>query len=107
MKLPLKKIKLGFKTFNVRSFIQSEDPNYLGFMYWNNSEITLNMNKFNNETEVLNTLLHEILHGIFRDKAIRVPDDEEEYLVGCISHGLTEALVRNKALGKYLYETTN
>lgn len=108
MKLPLKKIKLGYNIIEVRNFVTSESPNLYGAFYPQIKEIALNLADMPSELKLLNTFIHELLHACWYEYHL---DDRksatEEEIVLALSDGLTQALVRNKALGKYLYDATN
>lgn len=55
--------------------------------------------------ELLNTILHEILHAIVYSYGLKKDfksDEEEEKIVNAFGNGLTEALVRNKDLVEFI-----
>ena len=48
------------------------------------------------EADIYGILFHELLHGIFINLDINVPDTEEERIINLISLGLTHILLENK-----------
>ncbi len=58
--------------------------------------------------EKLNTLLHEIFHGIVYSYGLKKDfkdDEEEEKIVNALGNGLTEVLVRNKELVEFIRQS--
>ena len=61
-----------------------------------------------NASETLNTMLHEMLHAIIYTYGLKdffSDDDKEEKFVNVISNGMTEALVRNPDLVKFIVKS--
>lgn len=56
-----------------------------------------------NEWSVTDTLIHEILHGIYRTYSIS-DEDGEERVVSVMETGLTQLIRDNHKLIKWLYE---
>jgi len=103
MKLPLKLIKLGHQDLLVRDFTDNEHPNYKGFFYPDIAEIALNLKSFKTNQSMLNTLLHEILHAVWKNKGLETEDDEEACVL-LIANGLIEVFKRNPELVQVFYD---
>lgn len=57
-------------------------------------------NEAMNEAHIINTLIHEVLHALFRE--YNLPPDHEEHIVTCLANGLTQTLRDNPEFVKVL-----
>ena len=91
MKLP-KKIKIGPKTYAV---VVSDVLKYNSFKATHNYDKSLIQVEENHPpgVDLVDSLWHEILHGLFDQYEIKTP--EEEQFVSCLAHGITAIFVDN------------
>ncbi len=69
---------------------------YKGYCDREAGEIHLNSDHIEDSSDPINTLLHEILHALFREYCIDT--DQEEYIVRCLSNGLCSVFKNNPKL---------
>lgn len=101
MKLP-KKIRIGYIDYVVKEMPQHVTASE-GDCYSHTRTIRVKT-KRRPEAFVLNTLLHEIFHGIFYTQGLHtvVEDDMEETVVTCLVNGLSQVLRDNPEVKKLL-----
>lgn len=104
MKLPLKKFKLGYREIQIRGFLDNENPGLYGSYYPNRNIIAINLDGMETEQELMNTVLHELLHAIWYEKRLdrKEGSPTEEEVVLAFSDGLCEVFKRNKNMVKYI-----
>lgn len=96
-------IKIGYQDIRVceADFLDGEQGLYSA----DRSEIRLKQGI--EGREALNTMLHEIMHAIVYSYGMKhsfKDDEHEEKIVNALGNGLTEALMRNQTLAKWVYE---
>ena len=94
-------IKLGYQDITVTEVdaIDNTQGSY------NNESHEIKIKSGQGDREKLNTLLHEILHACIYSYGLKCEfkdDEQEEKIVNALGNGLTEALVRNKALVEFI-----
>lgn len=94
-------IKLGYQDIKVTE-VDSIDNTQGSY---NNDSHEIKIKSGMDNREKLNTMLHEILHGIVYTYGLKSEfkdDDTEEKIVNALGNGLTEVLVRNKELVEFI-----
>lgn len=93
--MPLNKVKIGGNeyTFEYLNDPKHGDANVYGYITYGNRRIVLQKNMPNN-TQHLNTLLHEIIHGVLEERGVT----HKEELVVHLGNGLTQLLRDNPSL---------
>ena len=102
-----KKIKVGYRSFKVKVIESFPQGGPMG-AYEPSGDLHISPDY--DAVETVNTVLHELLHALCHTYSINeVMDwedhDEEEKLVGVLGNGLTELMVRNPKLIKFLWES--
>ena len=89
----MNKIKIGYKTYDIVYDNEYLDEKELtGEIDYYNKKIIVRNDR--DESEFLNTFIHEILHGIFYQSGDRNLKEDED-LINCLANGLTQVLVDN------------
>lgn len=96
---PLFDVVLGYQTLRVVRMPLDAMEDRVGAYHPNEGEIWLLAGL--PALEELHTLLHELLHAVWRARTID-PEDDEERTVAALAEGLTELLVRNPELAARL-----
>lgn len=100
------KIKIGYKTYTVQDMSVEEIHKTGNYGDCQHSEEIININRTASETEQLNTLLHEVLHGCFYVGGIRHVNsltlDQEESIVRVLANVFQEVLRENPKFYKML-----
>lgn len=96
-------IKIGYQDIKISEadFLDGEQGLYSA----DRSEIRLKQGI--EGREALNTMLHEVMHAIVYSYGMKhsfKDGDHEEKIVNALGNGLTETLVRNQALAKWVFE---
>jgi len=90
-------IKLGYRTLIVEPKIMDDFGEYV------NNENKILYNSKQTPPELVNTIIHELLHAIFEDRIVSlVSDKNEETIVNALANGLMSALVDNPELLNFL-----
>jgi hypothetical protein len=58
------------------------------------------------DTELLDTFLHELLHSIIEEYKVSIDRRSEEKIVRELSGALTQVLLENPSLGKWIHKKT-
>lgn len=106
--MPLDKVKIGYKTFDVIPWDEESNKvsgsrRSLGETHFGPSQIFVDTTGKGEETA--NTLLHEILHGIYHIYNIQ-QGDEEERVVNTFANGMIQVFQDNPDLLTYLKKAT-
>ena len=89
----MNKIKIGYKTYDIIYDNEYLDKKELtGEIDYYNKKIVVRNDR--DESEFLNTFIHEILHGIFYQSGDRNLKEDED-LINCLANGLTQVIVDN------------
>lgn len=95
-------IRIGYQDIKVSEVDLIDDAQ--GLYRADSSEIRIKQGM--EGRELLNTLLHECLHGIFYcyglKEILEHDDKREEQIVNAVGNGLTEILIRNPDLVKFI-----
>ena len=107
MKLP-KKVKVGYKTYKIKEWESAEDrhSHSLGAARHHEAEIFIDTHSVN-ETEVVNTMLHEILHCISWTYGLQADfgsQEFEEKIVNTVANGLIETMQSNKDVFQFILD---
>jgi hypothetical protein len=96
----LDNIKIGYKIYRIISDTDAElkddeGKGRYGYIDYVDKEIKLNKKYTDSDKDQkLNTILHEILHGL-NDMYKILPDEKEEEKISVLSNILTEFLIEN------------
>ena len=105
-RLPFKSIRVGYQEVRIKDVNTSNGE--FGRYHGGNGIMQLDMNKHDHgERELANTVLHEVLHAIFRQQGLReikILDDHEELMVTGLANGLTQVFLDNPTFHKWLGE---
>jgi len=93
VKLPTK-IKIGCRTCTVGFLTEREAVDHKG--YHNSSTGVLMFDPNLDDEDMVNTVLHEILHGLWREYDL--PDEDEEHCVITLANGLQALMQDNPKL---------
>ena len=99
----IKKIKIGYKTYTIRETDKMSDVDTMyGRCDHAANEIVINKGQHNDEKP--NTLMHEILHGVFYTMGMNNSDvtEQEEYIVNTMSNGIMQVFMDNPHLLEYI-----
>tara|TARA_Y100000114_G_C11709226_1_gene302568 strand:+ start:210 stop:575 length:366 start_codon:yes stop_codon:yes gene_type:complete len=89
-------IKLGYRTITIEPKLMDDFGEYL------NNENKILYNSRSTSPELVNTILHELLHAIVEDRlASLVSHRNEETIVNALANGLMTVLVDNPLLLKF------
>ena len=90
-------IKLGYRTLVVEPRLMDDFGEYI------NSENKIIYNSKQTPPELVNTILHELLHAIFEDRVVGlVSDRNEETIVNALANGLMSVFVDNPQLLNFI-----
>lgn len=102
-------IKVGPVVYTVRK-VESLKVEGQAFGVCDNLDKEIHVRAGMQKEQELQVLLHELLHGVVNEYAIRnaakIEPDEEEVIVDLIALGLTQALCSSPQLRKYINEMT-
>lgn len=93
MKLP-SEITVGHQIYTIKPTDEAwlRDSNKYG--HCDSMELVIAVvNKGLSDTQIINTLVHEILHALWRE--YNLPDEYEEHIVTCVANGLCQVLRDN------------
>ena len=93
-----KLLKIGNNTYKVKYIYDDETSDYGSF---DRRRQILRVNSTDSPIDIVDTLIHEILHGIYEHFKLK-PEDDEERVVSAIAAGLTQVFQDNKHLMKYI-----
>lgn len=100
-------LEIGYQTYEVRFVdIIPGTGTQLGTCSRGVGNIFILDNSNLPDEEVVNTLIHEVLHALYWSRGIEEGDSEER-LVGSMADGLTEVIVRNPHLLDWIYDRLN
>lgn len=102
MKIP-KKIHIGHQTYTVQEYdeVFLKDAEKFGYCDPTNLKIAV-VSKGVPKVNVINTIIHEVLHGLFRE--YNLPSEYEEHIVTCLANGLCQIFRDNKGLKELVQE---
>ena len=97
------KIRIGFRDYKVSCVKPSvmDDQPYLGRVFHLKGEIYIG--EHDNQYEFVDSLLHEILHAVFKTQGIEDGDNEER-TVGMVASGLTGVFRDNPKLLQFFQD---
>ena len=97
-----KKIKIGYKKYQIEELnsLLAKANEIHGQFLANDGVIALSSEE--DSISHINTLIHEILHGIVYQWGLELNDKEEEKICNTIANGLTTVFVDNPWLLPYL-----
>lgn len=101
--LPFKSLKIGYQNIEVRVTEPGILGDDYGHFYKKKNYIAICADQ--NAAEAVNTLLHEVLHAIYRhfDLDASVSEKEiQEHKVTSIANGLTQVFLDNPAFHKWI-----
>ena len=105
LKLP-SKVYIGYRDYDVNEMLEEEKGTHIGFHHGQYQYITINTDGKPNE--VVNTLLHEILHGVLDMAGFCFEgEDDEECIVNSLGNGLTQVLRDNPDVINWMLTTLN
>tara|TARA_Y100000310_G_scaffold321717_1_gene379754 strand:+ start:12447 stop:12797 length:351 start_codon:yes stop_codon:yes gene_type:complete len=106
MMQPPKKIKIGYKYFDVRFVERIGMEGQLGAAHWERGEILLlDGGSHVGPTELANTLLHEVIHLVQRFMALNhVREPSEEMITVSLTDGLLMVFADNPKLLLWIQE---
>jgi len=94
-----KTIKIGGTTYKIKTFPTDSSASDGSFGELQADNEVIRIRKEMSSNKAANTLLHEALHGIWHEMAMREglanTKDEEEYVVTAFSNGLIQVLKDN------------
>ena len=91
-------IKLGYRTLSIEPKLMEDFGEYI------NNENKILYNSRATQPELVNTIMHELLHAIFEDRIVSlVSDKNEETIVNGLANGLISTLYDNPKLLKFFY----
>lgn len=99
-----KTIELGYKTFNVRIIEAHPGHPLAGSLDFHPGNLTIEHDKNYAPHELVNTVVHEALHAIWRLSDIGGDQQHEEYVVTVMANGLTDLMRRNPDLMGWIKE---
>lgn len=103
MKLP-NKVRIAGLDYAIVPCDALQHQRMYGVFDANAREIRIDSNHYNHHN-ILDTILHEILHGVYWQYNIKSEDDEER-TVTAMSTGLTQVLLDNPDLVKWIVRET-
>ena len=90
-------IKLGYRTLVIEPKIMDDFGEYV------NNENKILYNSKQTPPELVNTIIHELLHAIWQDRVAElVSDKKEETIVNALANGLMTLLCDNPDMLKFL-----
>ena len=90
-------IKLGYRTLIIEPKLMDDFGEYV------NNENKILFNSKQTPPELVNTIIHELMHAIFEDRIVSlVSDKNEETIVNALANGFMTALVDNPELLNFL-----
>lgn len=100
-----REVVLGYRTITVNAMPFDDDMlKSVGFMSQNRNSLTVV--DCGRGFENVNTLVHELLHFVYKDNSLHQlsddKDDAEERVVSIMANGMTEILVRNPDLLEWI-----
>lgn len=101
------KVKVGYRDYVIQPMVPSEGQDtHVGLHYgqWNLITINYNANPPFPDVELINTIVHELLHAIVSVQGDHFEDDQEEKIVRCMANGLIELIQDNPHLFEWLIE---
>lgn len=104
MKLPTK-LKIGYNTYKIKPWTQSREDRSshdLGYCDHFKGEIAVDVTT--PKIEVVNTVIHEILHGVVNSYGLKhyIDHEEEEKIVTALANGMTEVFLDNPDLIEFI-----
>jgi len=88
----MKSVRIGYRTYKVKMVKRVDKEDSYGSCATHSGVIKIRAGQ--SPDEKANTIIHEILHGIWHDKVLGMSDNTEEKVVTALSNGLI-ALMRN------------
>jgi hypothetical protein len=98
----IKRLKVGYAKYKLTpiSKVSAEKRKIQGEFSHNNYEIVYDESLVS--IELLNTILHEIFHAVFRVWDVKMKAKEEELTVERLTNGLVSVLIDNPKLGTWI-----
>ena len=97
-------IQLGYKTFTVKVIEANDCHDFAGRMDFLPGVISIAHDRNYADHEMVNTVIHEPMHAIWRLHDLGGDKDYEEHVVTVLSNGLTDLLRRNPPLFDWIGE---
>ena len=97
-----KTIELGYKTFDLKLLDADYNHHTVGSMDFIPGVITIAHTKQDAAHEIVNTVIHEPLHAIWRMLSLGCDPDYEERAVTGIANGFTDLLRRNPGYRRWI-----
>ena len=96
-------IRIGYRTYQVVEWNAEVAKASGKYGECDHLELVIRLDVTHGDVEVMNTLIHEILHAIFAVTGIsEVTEWKEEYLVSAQASCLTQVMIDNPDLMKFL-----
>jgi hypothetical protein len=95
-------IKIGYKKYKVRNLDKNVGDLCQAFGATSHNESLIFSDDTRDERENLNTLVHEVLHGVCFVFSLGKSKEEEEQIVNLLANGLVGVLIDNPELLEYI-----
>lgn len=106
--VPPKSVKLGYREIEIGSAdLEWELKNRKCHGVFDRVKKEITYSKRLNDTppELLNTIIHELVHAVLNMSGMEhIPDNQEESIVVAVSNGFTELCIRNPDLVDWVSE---
>lgn len=89
----MKSVRIGYRTYQVQLVKRVDKDDSYGSCSTHSGIIKIREKQ--NSEEKANTIIHEVLHGIWHDKVIGLSDSTEEKIVTALSNGLISLMRDN------------
>ena len=93
--MKLKKLKIGYESYDIDwwTATNATSNEASGEFFAKDKKIGIDARE--SGPQLVNTLLHEALHGVVYHQGLKLNDEQEELIVNSMANGLTSILVDN------------
>ena len=93
--MKLKKLKIGYESYDIDwwTATNATSNEASGEFFANDKKSGIDARE--SGAQLVNTLLHEALHGVVYHQGLKLNDEQEELIVNSMANGLTSILVDN------------
>tara|TARA_E500000081_G_scaffold2235_1_gene2393 strand:- start:460 stop:774 length:315 start_codon:yes stop_codon:yes gene_type:complete len=102
--MKLKKLKIGYESYDIDWWTATNATSNEASGEFFAKEKKIGVDARESGAQLVNTLLHEALHGVVYHQGLKLGDEQEELIVNSMANGLTSILVDNPGFVAWIKE---